>query len=155
MTHCLLSNVKDGIWPGNIHAGWLDEGLAHAYEIALFGGVRHYCYVESDTLLDFKFGTWEQSVRLAVERGEAPSFLSVSGRNTLELPPEEHPFAWSYVDFLLREHPDQLGPLALALKARRPLKDGLKETLALSPFEFEERWKDFVRATYALEKKRR
>jgi len=154
VVHCLLSNVWDGIWPGNIRGGWLDEGLAHAYELELFGGVRHYCYVESDTILDIQRGSWEPPVRTAVERGEAPGFLGVTSKNTVELAREEQPFAWSYVDFVRKRHPEQLGPLCRAVKARKPLKDALQETLGVSPFEFETRWESFVRAEYALKKRR-
>jgi hypothetical protein len=159
VSHCLLSNVWDGIWPGNIRAGWIDEGLAHAYELALFGEVRHYCYVETDTILDVLRGSWEPPVRAAVDQGTAPGFLGVSGKNTTELEPEEQPFAWSYVDFVLRAHPGRFGPLARALKARKPLAAALSETLQFSPFQFEEAWRVFVRKTYATEdqvkKKRR
>ncbi len=155
VTHCLLSNVWDGVWPGNIKCGWLDEGLAHAYEIVLFGGARHYCYIESDTILDMKFGVWESEVRAAVDRDEAPSFLKVSALDTIELEPGDQPFAWSYVDFVLREFPGKLGPLARELKARRPLKEALEAVLGLTPFEFEERWKAFVRAKYSLKKKKK
>lgn len=155
VAHCLLSNVWDGIWPGNIRAGWLDEGLSHAYEMALFGEVRHYCYVESDTILDVHRGSWEPPVRAAVEAEEAPGFLGVAGKNTTELTPVEQLFAWSYVDFVRRGHPRQLGPLARALKARKPLKEALAETLGLSPFQFEDAWKVFVRANYAAKEKRK
>ncbi len=155
VAHCLLSNVWDGIWPGNIRAGWLDEGLAHAYELALFGEVRHYCYVEADTILDIQRGSWEPPVRMAVERGEAPGFLGVAGKNTTELSRDEQPFAWSYVDFVLRTRRAQFGPLARALKARKPLASALTETLQLSPFQFEEAWRVFVRENYALKDKKR
>jgi hypothetical protein len=94
-------------------------------------------------------------VRTAVERGEAPGFLGVTSKNTVELAREEQPFAWSYVDFVRKRHPEQLGPLCRAVKARKPLKDALQETLGVSPFEFETRWESFVRAEYALKKRRR
>ena len=155
VVHCLLSNVWDGIWPGNIRAGWLDEGLAHAYEMALFGEARHYCYVESDTILDLKRGSWEPPVRAAVDQGKAPSFVGVAGKNTTELEKDDQPFAWSYVDFVRRVHPDKLGPLARALKAKKPLKDALAETFALTPFQFEEAWQAFVRTTYAVKEKKK
>jgi len=149
VTHCLLSNVFDGIWPGNIGGGWLDSGLAHAYEIALFGGVRHYCYVESDTLRDFEFGRWEPDVRTAVDSGEALPFLQVVGRNTADLTPREHLFAWSFVDFLLRAHPGKLGAVARGVKEREPLVRVLQENLGTTPFAFDESWKAFVRERYA------
>jgi hypothetical protein len=158
VVHCLLSNVWDGIWPGNIRAGWIDEGFAHAYEIALFGSVRHYCYVESDTILDLQHGSWEPPVRAAVEDGSMPGFIGVAGKNTTELQPKEQLFAWSYVDFLRRAHPRELGPLARALKAKKTLKEALDEALGMSAFQFEEAWRVFVRTNYSLKddkKKRR
>ncbi|NOT32371.1 MAG: hypothetical protein HOP15_18145 [Planctomycetes bacterium] len=155
VTHCLLSNVWDGIWPGNIRGGWVDEGLAHAYEIALFGRVRHYCYVESDTILELARGGWEPEVRAAVERDEAPGFLGVAGKNTTELTPEDQLFAWSYVDFVLRAQHAHFGPLARAIKARKSIKEALAETLQLSPFQFEEAWRAFVKEHYALKEKKK
>ena len=155
VTHCLLSNVWDGIWPGNIRGGWIDEGLAHAYEISMFDSVRHYCYVESDTILDLYHGSWEPDVRAAVEKDEAPAFLGVAGKNTTELQPEEQLFAWSYVDFLLRAHRAELGQLARAIKAKQPLQAALAETLKLSPFQFEQEWRAFVKEHYVLKDKKK
>lgn len=155
VVHCLLSNVWDGIWPGNIRAGWLDEGYAHAHELALFGEVRHYCYVEADTLLELQRGSWEPPVRAAVEAGKIPGFLGVAGKNTTELTPEEQLFAWSYVDFVLRAHAAGFGKLARALKSKRPLKESLADALALTPFQFEEAWQAFVKANYALKEKKK
>ena len=153
--HCLLSNVFDGIWPGNIKGGWIDEGLAHWYETDLFGGVRHYCYVESDTIQYFKFGRWESSVRIAVDRDETPGFLSVAGRNTVEMTPEQRMFAWSYCDYVIRGTPGKLGAVSRAVKQRKPVKDVLAGALDVTPFEFERQWKDWVKATYSPKKKRR
>lgn len=155
VAHCLLSNVWDGIWPGNIRAGWLDEGLAHVYEMELFGEVRHYCYVEADTILDIQRGSWEPPVRAAVDRDEAPGFVGVAGKNTTELTREDQLFAWSYVDFVRRAHPEQLGPLARALKAKKTLVVTLGETLSLSPFQFEDAWRDFVQENYALKERKK
>jgi hypothetical protein len=149
VAHCLLSNVFDGIWPGNIGGGWIDDGLAHWYETAYFGGVRHYCYVESDTMLDFKFGSWEPAVLSAVGRGEHLPFLRVTGRNTAELSPEEHMYAWSFVDYCLRAQPGKLGSLARALKQKRPLVDALREVCGMTPYEYESAWRDFVLASYS------
>ncbi len=153
--HCLLSNVYDGVWPGNVGGGWVDAGLAHRYEVDLFDGVRHYCYVEADTLRRFKFGRWESSVRRAVDEDEAPSVLELVGKQTAELTPEQHMFAWSVCDFLLDEHPESFPGVARGVKARQPLKDVLQESLGLSPFELDARWKEFVQRTYSPKPRRR
>jgi len=153
--HCLLSNVYDGIWPGNIGGGWIDEGLAHWYETELFGGVRHYCYVESDSIRSFKFGRWEPEVRIAVDRDEQLGLLSVTGRNTVDMTPEERMFAWSYVDFLLRARPGSIGPLARSVKQKQSLKTALQESLGVTPFELEQQWKEWVVSTYSPKKRKR
>jgi hypothetical protein len=151
VVHCLLSNVWDGIWPGNIRGGWLDAGFAHHYELQFEqygGGVRNYCYREGDTTVRFKFGRWESSVRMAVDKGEAPSFLSVSSKNIDMLEPQDHMFSWSYVDFILKKHPDKLGQVAKLVKKQRPVTEVLKESLGMNPFQFEEKWKEYVQNEY-------
>jgi hypothetical protein len=153
VAHCLLSNVYDGIWPGNIHGGWIDEGVAHYYENALFGEVRHYCYVESDSIGYFKFGRWEPEVRSAVETNKALAFLGVTGVNTVEMTPPQRMFAWSFCDFVIRGTPGKLGPLARAIKQKRPLQEALSVSLGVTPFEFEKRWREWVLATYSAKKR--
>jgi len=153
VTHCLLSNVFDGVWPGNIKGGWIDGGLPHAYEIELFGGVRHYCYVESDSMGDFKFGAWERSVLAAVTRDQELSFLDVTSRQTSQMTPEQHMFAWSFVDFVRRVHPEKLGPLARGIKRKEPIANLTEELFGVSPFAFHESWKAFAKANYSSRKK--
>ena len=155
VTHCLLSNVFDGIWPGNVRGGWIDAGLPHYYEVTLFDGVRHYCYVESDTMRRFKFGQWEPTVRKAVDQDKAPTFLGIATKHTTELTPEEHMYAWSFVDYVLKKHPGRFGVLAREIKAKQPLKDALSTALKLSPFQFDTAWRAFVQAEYSLKPKRR
>jgi len=153
VVHCLLSNVWNGIWPGNMKGGWLDAGYAHHHELQFKqygGGVRNYCYREGDTNVRFKFGQWEPSVRKDVEKGEAPSFLEVSSKNIDMLTPPDHMFSWSYVDFILKKHPKKFGPIALAVKERKPIAEILKEHLDMSPFSFEEKWKAYVTENYSL-----
>jgi hypothetical protein len=156
VVHCLLSNVWNGIWPGNIKGGWLDAGYAHHYEIKYFGhlgGVRNYCYREQDIKARFEFGEWEPAVRKRVESNEFPSFLKVATKNTDTLDPLEHMFSWSYVDFILKKHPAKFGILARRIKERKPLVEVLKKSLGMTPFQFEEQWKGFVQESYSLIKK--
>ena len=155
VVHCLLSNVFDGIWPGNIKGGWIDCGLAHAFEVRNFGSVRHYCYVEADTLQSFKFGRWEQAVLAGVQAGKELRFLGVSGHNTSELSPQEHMYAWSYCDYLLRVHGEKFGAVARAVKQRQGAAELLKGVLGQSPAQFQEAWASWVKATYSPKKKPR
>lgn len=153
--HCLLSNVFDGIWPGNIKGGWIDCGLAHAYEVRYFGSVRHYCYVEADTMQAFQFGRWEQAVLSGVQSGKDLRFLGITGRNTTELSPEEHMYAWSYCDYLMRAHPGKFGAIAKGVKARESYADLLKRVLGVTLGEFQDAWAKWVKDTYSPKKKPR
>jgi hypothetical protein len=157
VVHCLLSNVWDGMWPGNIRGGWLDAGYAHHYEIKYFGhlgGVRNYCYLEGDTHTRFKFGKWEPTILTLVKNGGAISFIDTAIKNTYLLTPMEHMHAWSYVDFILKKHPDKFGSICRLVKARKPIREVLKKSLGWSPFQFEEKWKEYVRANYLLKPKK-
>jgi hypothetical protein len=153
VTHCLLSNAFDGIWPGNIKGGWIDGGLAHAYEVELFGGVRHYCYVESDSMGMFKFGSWERSVLSDVKAKKELSFLDVTSRHTSQMTPEQHMFAWSFVDYIKRAFPEKLGPVARAIKKKQPIAAVIREHFDQSLFSFHESWREWVLATYSPKKK--
>lgn len=156
VVHCLLSNVWNGIWPGNIKGGWIDAGYAHYQELKFKeygGGVRNYCYREGDTNVNFKFGKWESSVRKDVDRNEAPSFLSVAAKNIDMLTPPDHMFSWSYVDFILKKYPEKFGTVALLVKKRKPIAEVMKESLGMSPFKFEEEWKAFVQESYSVKEK--
>jgi len=153
VAHCLLSNAFDGIWPGNIKGGWIDGGLAHAYEVELFGGVRHYCYVESDSMGMFKFGVWERSVLSDVKAKKELSFLDVTSRHTSQMTPEQHMFAWSFVDYIKRAFPEKLGPVARALKQKQPIAAVIREQFDQSLFSFHESWREWVLATYSPKKK--
>ena len=158
VVHCLLSNVWNGIWPGNIKGGWIDAGYAHHYELKYFkqygGGVRNYCYREGDMTGRFKYGKWHSSVRKAVDRNEVPSFLELSSKNIDQLEPPDHMFAWSYVDYLLKEHPDRFGPLALKIKERKGIGEALRAALDVTPFAFESKWKAWVQEHYSLKEKK-
>ncbi len=158
VVHCLLSNVWDGMWPGNIKGGWLDAGYAHHYELRYFGhlgGVRHYCYREGDTQAKFKFGKWEPSILLLVQRKETLSFIEIASKNTDNLTPMEHMHSWSYVDFILAEHPEKFGSVARLVKQRKPIGEIMKEGMGMSPFAFEEKWQKYVKSTYQLKPKKR
>jgi hypothetical protein len=155
VAHCLLSNVFDGIWPGNLKGGWLDGGLAHAYEIRKFGGVRHYCYLEGDTMLEFKFGHWEQAVRTAVGKERDLPFVRVAAKHTLELTPEEHMFGWSFIDYVMQAHPGKLGPLSKAIKSKTALAKTIQDVFGMTTFAFHDAWRAWVLESYSTKKRKR
>lgn len=154
VVHCLLSNVWDGIWPGNMRGAWIDAGYAHHYELKYFkqhgGGVRNYCYQEGDTNRNFKFGKWRSSVRKGVDAGDAPPFVDLASKNLTNLTPSDHMYSWSLVDFLIAEHPKKFPEVARKIKQKKRLGDVMKEAMGMSPFQFEEAWKEFVQKEYPV-----
>jgi len=157
VVHCLLSNVWDGIWPGNIRGGWVDAGFAHHYELKYFGhlgGVRNYCYREGDSIGNFKFGKWEPTVLTYVRQKRTLSFFDVTSKNTDLLNPSEHMHSWSYVDFILKKHPDRFGEVCRLVKQRKPIAEVTKKALGMTPFRFEEAWKEYVKTNYRLKPKK-
>ncbi|MBI5431673.1 MAG: hypothetical protein HZA52_02460 [Planctomycetes bacterium] len=155
VSHCLLSNVHNGIWSGNIKGGWVDEGLAHWYENALFDGVRHYCYVESDSLVDFKFGKWEASVRRALDAGKLPSLFEFTGLNTTEMTPPQRMFAWALVDYLLRGPKKCYGAFARAAKEKKSFGEACQSILGKSAIEAERDWHAWLAANFSVEPSKR
>ncbi|MCE9595991.1 MAG: hypothetical protein K8S98_17515 [Planctomycetes bacterium] len=154
-SHCLLSNVFNGIWSGNIKGGWADEGLAHWYENSLFDGVRHYCYVEQDTQVDFKFGKWEAGVRQALDDGKLPSVFAFTALNTTEMTPPQKMYAWALVDYLLRGPKKSFGAFARAAKEKRSFADACQAILGRSALDVDRDWRAWIAATYSATPKAR
>ncbi|MEW6745543.1 MAG: hypothetical protein AB1486_22550 [Planctomycetota bacterium] len=153
VTHCLLSNVWDGIWPGKELGGWLDAGAAHHYEIEMFGGVRHYCWREADTMRLFKFGKWESLVKELVTKGRKEPMLQLLVKATDQLTPEEHALSWSVVDFIRAEHAGRLGAVAKAVKEKQPLGVVFHTALGMGASDVEEGWKKYVLKNYGKRKR--
>ena len=154
VSHCLLSNIWDGIWPGTIKGAWVCCGYAHFVELRHFtqygGAVRNYFYREGDQNVNFRFGKWEATVRTEVDKGEAPSFLEVTSKNIDQMVPRDHMFAWSFVDFILKEYPTRFGEVVRLVKRRVPIGEVTKKGLEMTPFQFEEEWQDYVKTKYSL-----
>jgi hypothetical protein len=151
-THCLLSNLWDGLWPGTLKGGWFDEGLAHVYEIRYFGGVRHYCYREQDTLGTFKFGKWQSETRTLIQQRAGESLLRPLYKNTDLLTPEEHILSWSFCEFLITNHADKMGGFARAAKQGLSPGDASRNVLLMSPAAVEEAWIEYVKKSYSTQK---
>lgn len=147
--HCLMSNLWDGLWPGNQKGGWLDEGVAHLYEVRYFGGVRHYCYREQDTLGLYKFGKWESETRSLLQQRAGESVLRSLYKNTDVLSKEEHVLSWSFCDFVNRSYPDKLGFLLKCAKQGMSPGEAVHTVLQRSPAVVEAEWAEYVKKSYS------
>jgi hypothetical protein len=152
VAHLLLSEMRPSQFLGNKKLGWIDEGVAHWFEDKVVGKCTNFCFEE--VLLQagagFQGGKWRAAVRKVVDEGKAPSFPTVSGRNTDELSFVEHAFAFAYVDFLLTAHSGgKFRDLVRACKSDRPLREALTDVYGWSVVQFDEKFLPWVKANYS------
>jgi hypothetical protein len=152
VVHLLLATLDGYDWLGlQGRAGWLDEGLAHYYEVAFFPKQRGatFCYQEVNTLRGWTPGSWPVAMRKLMERGEVPLLAAIESRASSELDREQHLAAWSWVEFLLATaKKGQFRALVSALKQKMPLAEALRKTYGMNLTTFQDAWKDHVLATY-------
>lgn len=129
--------------------GWLDEGLAHWYEMEFDGQATTYCIREHDAKARWKGGDWKKNVWKAVMAEETPSFPEVITKPTQALSAEEHQFAWSWIDFLMQKDTLAMGTALRLAKMDRPTRDLLQEAWGLTTFGFEMEWAEWVKVEYA------
>jgi len=72
-----------------------------------------------------------------------------SGKNIDQMVPRDNMFAWSFVDFILKEYPKRFGEVARLVKRRTPIGEVIKKGLGMSAFQFEEEWRTYVKTRYS------
>lgn len=146
VSHLLLANAWNGIWPSDVGGGWIDAGVAHYFEDRLDKRCTNFCYVEQDTHASFKPGRWRSTVKkLARSKGRS-SFSDVIGKRTTQLTPEEHALVWSWCEFLIATDPQAFGRLCRGIKAGAETRELLRREFGFTPFSFEEAWVEHVKS---------
>lgn len=150
VSQLLLSSQKPSEWVGQIKGGWVDEGVAHWFEHKYWKICDNYCYVEVDTMQEFKGGHWEPAVReLVMKPQKLASLLAVVSKNTAQLEAQEHAQSWSYCDFLIAKDPKRFVDLVTRLKRKEATREALQEAYGMSLFQMEEEWKKWVIENYS------
>jgi hypothetical protein len=127
--------------------GFLDEGLAHCFEMRYFGAADNSCNQEEEEE-DFGNQNWPKEVLAAVTAGKNSPLAELCARRTDELHGLEHAFAWSFTDWLVATDPAEVVALMIALKEKTGLREALRKSFRKSIFELENDWKASVLATY-------
>ena len=150
VSQLLLSSQKPAEWVGQLKGGWVDEGVAHWFEHKYWKICDNYCYVEVDTMAEFKGGQWEPAVReLVVKPQKLVPLLAVITKNTAQLEAQEHAQAFSYCDFLIRRDPKRFVDMVSRLKRKEGSREAIQAAYGLNLFQMEEEWKKWVLETYA------
>jgi hypothetical protein len=153
VAHCLLSNIYDGVWIGGGKGGWMDEGLAHLYETRYFGEARVWCSMSDEARSKLEFKRFESEVLARVADGAVIELAALSGLATAGLSPEQRLFAWSYCDYLVRQHGGSLAKVAKLLKKEKPTSEAIGTGLGVPIADFQLAWRRWVEATYSAKRK--
>jgi hypothetical protein len=135
--------------------GWLDEGLAHWFEMQFDGRAATYCFREQDMSSRWGSDDWRKNVYKATLAGDIPSFTETSLKPTQSLSAKEHQFAWSWVDFLMARDTAVMGKALRMCKQEAPTREILRECWGLSTLGLEEEWRAWVEVEYAPSNKGR
>ena len=145
VAHLLVSvfHLKEWLYA----QGFLDEGLAHCFEMRYFATADNSCNQEAE---EEHFGNenWPRDVLAAVQSGRTPSFAVLSAKRTDQLEGSDHSFAWSFADFLVARDPARVADLMVRLKEKTELREALRGAFGRTFFELEADWKEYVLANY-------
>ena len=133
--------------------GWIDEGLAHWFEIDFDKVARTYCIREAN--VDSRWGgsDWRKNIFKAVSDGDIPPFAEIILKASPALSAKENQFCWSWVDYLLKLDPLAMGKAIKLCKQKVQTRDILKECWNIQLIDFESQWKEWVLETYAPTRK--
>jgi len=134
--------------------GWLDEGLAHWFEIDFDKKAATYCFREQDSTSRWGGDDWRNNIYKAVLGGDHPAFSDVSAKPSQSLSAKEHQFAWSWVDYLMSQNQVAMGKALRLCKQEQSSRDILKEVWNINLLTFEQDWAQWVEDHYAPTAKR-
>jgi hypothetical protein len=147
--HLFITSNHNWKWLARTH-GWVDAGVAHYFTQRMFGKSRTHCYQEQDETHRWIHGAWGPEVKKRVLSKSAANFAQTNGKSALIFTAEEHLFSWSWVQFLIENHPakDFLRFVRL-LKDDQPMREALKRIYGYSMFRFPEVWEEYVKKNYS------
>jgi hypothetical protein len=132
--------------------GWLDAGVAHFYERRESFQFNCFCMQGTDPPRDFERGDWRERIRHLVYRKKEPSFGDFCEKASPQtLAPDDHAYAWSYVDWLIATDPARFTKLLDIAKdpARKgSCADAIQDVFGITPFALHERWRAYVLEAY-------
>ena len=131
-------------------AGWIDVGMAHWLELDLMKEKSTFCFkeVNSNGKNRWEGGKWKKMIHSEVRKRNEALFADISRRDVDNLDHRAHAYCWSYVDFLVRKHPDEFKKLFRKIKQTNDTKAALDAALSWSTTGFQKEWRRFVLKEY-------
>ncbi|MBI5849507.1 MAG: hypothetical protein HZB39_00485 [Planctomycetes bacterium] len=151
VVHLLLSNMLPARELGPTGEGWVDEGLAHWFEIAIDGRCSAYCVEEAVMLpgTNWHNGAYRTGIRQLADAGKLRRFVESYTKNSDELDLEENAHAFAWVDWLIATQGGaKLADFVRRLKRKEPQRDAMQASFGFGPLAIDERFAAWVVATY-------
>lgn len=151
VVHLLVSNFLPVKELGLGGDGWVDEGLAHWFEMEIDGRCSAYC-VEEATIqpgANWRNGRYRSGIRQLLETGQIRKFVSIHQKNSEQLELEEHAHAFAFVDFLIAtKGGPAMADFLRRLKSKEAQRDAMKSAFGITPLQFDDLFHAYVRENY-------
>lgn len=148
VTHQLLGVYFMKVWLVE-RAGWLEEGIANYAEMVHFGQAGNSCNIES-TEEDMPDEAWESPTKKLVLKKDSIPFAELSKKRADQMGRDDHLQAWSILDWMMNQAPENLPELVQDLKQDVPLRDSFRRLYGHSIVGFDEVWEAWVIENYEL-----
>jgi len=149
VNHLLTAVYKNHWW---LHkCGVAYEGGSHWWEIYYFGRARTRCFVEADSSSGWRDSKWQTLVKKAVLADRQPRLADIITEPGTSLKASEHPFAWSYIDYMMPIDPKKVLKFYLVIKEKRPPREAFMEAFGMSIHGFESKWEEYVLKNYNVQ----
>lgn len=135
---------------------WLQMGMGHWVERRESLQYNSFCFSEG-TIPQVLFRTrWEPRVKKMVMKDDVQPFVSLCSHEEYgNFPIEYHMICYSWVCYLWRLGPEKMKVFINALKAKADTETlyqaqvrGFRMAYGISPLQFDEGWREWVKATY-------
>jgi len=164
LEHNIVHNFIDGYRSYSYDTPvWITEGLAHWFERRINERTNSFCRDEGAEMNPPSQWNWKPDVRSAVSAGKYRPFAEMIGwRQYSAINWPDNEFLWSRWDYLLATEPKKFGDFMLQVKGRvdprtwavdqtdivAACREGLRTVYNLTPLTLDEKWAEWVKATY-------
>jgi hypothetical protein len=152
-SHMLLSNLYRELWVGDLGGGWFDAGAGHWYEYEIFGLSIQYCIEEATAEHDYHGGLWRAALKKRFKKEEAYFLPRLLPMNTGAMTLPDQAVCFSFYDWLVNEHPEQLPVILKGLKRQEEPREILRRVFEKGLFSIEDEWRGWVAETYPSKEK--
>jgi len=149
VNHLFTAVYKNSWW---LHeCGIAYEGGSHWWEIYYTKRAGTRCFVESDSESGWVSKKWQAVVKKAVLAGQHPSLAEILTIPGTSLKTGLHPFAWSYIDFMMHKDPAKVMQFYYVIKLKKHPREAFRNAFNYSIPAFQAEWEAWVIETYSIQ----